>query len=232
MNVPGIERLPVPSAGKASPKPAAASGFAKQMALAASMDMGKDLDPIFDRAAQKYGVPRDLLHAIAFHESGFQAGAVSSAGAMGIMQLMPATAQTMGVADPFDAEQNIMGGAKLLGQYAKQYDGDLKLMLAAYGAGSGAVAKYDGVPPYAETKQFVEDIMSVVDKDIVHKQAEPQEPAYEQYPSLWDEMKGFSSYTPEDYQRFLTCLVMMNTSLLSPVEEEKKDKNPYLFYLG
>lgn len=197
MNLQGIgeQSARLQTAGTSSPKPAA-TGFAKQMALAAQQNMGKDLEPIFDKAAEIYGVPRDLLRSIAFHESGFQADAVSSAGAMGIMQLMPATAQTMGVANPFNAEQNIMGGAKLLGQYAKQYDGDLKLMLAAYGAGSGAVAKYNGVPPYAETKQFVEDIMSVVDQNIMSEKEPPQEPAYTEYPDLWGEMKGFSAYTP------------------------------------
>lgn len=229
MIIPGIgeQATRVQASEKAAPK-TASTGFAKQMALAAGM--GKDLDAIFEKASKQYGVPQDLLRAIGFHESGFQADAVSSAGAMGIMQLMPATAQTMGVANPFDAEQNIMGGAKLLGQYAKQYDGDLKLMLAAYGAGSGAVAKYNGVPPYAETKQFVEDIMSVVDKNILNKQAEPQEPAYTQYPSLWGEMKGFQAYTPSDYEIFLSCMLSMNSSILEP--EEKKEQNPYLFYLG
>lgn len=225
MIVQGIGEQRIQAAEKAGSKPA--SGFAKQMALAAEMNMGKDLEPIFEKAARQYGVPKDLLQAIGFHESGFQAGAVSSAGAMGIMQLMPATAQTMGVADPYNAEQNIMGGAKLLGQYAKQYDGDLKLMLAAYGAGSGAVAKYDGVPPYAETKQFVEDIMSVVDQDILSKE-QPKEPAYAQYPSLWNEMRGFQGYTPEDYRLFLSLLTM-HTDILTP-EDEKK--SPYLFYLG
>lgn len=226
MIVQGIGEQRVQAPEKASSKNA--TGFAKQMALAAEMNMGKDLEPIFEKAARQYGVPKDLLQAIGFHESGFQADAVSSAGAMGIMQLMPATAQTMGVADPYNAEQNIMGGAKLLGQYAKQYDGDLKLMLAAYGAGSGAVAKYDGIPPYPETKQFVEDIMSVVDKDIMGKE-QPKEPAYNEYPSLWDEMRGFQGYTPEDYQRFLSLLTF-NMDILTPQEEEKK--NPYLFYLG
>lgn len=228
MVIQGIGDPRIQTTEKTAPK-TAKSGFAKQMALAANM--GKDLEPIFDKAAQKYGVPRDLIRSIAFHESGFQADAVSYAGAMGIMQLMPATAKTMGVTDPFDAEQNIMGGAKLLGQYAKQYDGDLKLMLAAYGAGSGAVAKYNGVPPYAETKQFVEDIMSVVDKNIMNKET-PSEPVYTEYPELWDEMKGFREYTPQDYQVFLNHLLTLDLSLLTPDDDKKKSDNPYLFYLG
>lgn len=134
---------------------------------------GRDLDPIFEKAAKTYNVPFELLRSIAFHESGFQPQAVSHMGAMGIMQLMPVTAQTMGVTDPYNPEQNIMGGAKLLSQYLEKYDGDLKLTLAAYGAGSGAVAKYDGVPPYAETQKFVEDIMSTVDQEIIAHAPQP-----------------------------------------------------------
>ena len=236
MKIPGIDMAAQGTAAAAKPAAKPATGFAKQMAYAMEKNMGADLEPIFEKAAKQYGVPKDLLQAIGFHESGYQASAVSSAGAMGIMQLMPATAQTMGVADPYDAEQNIMGGAKLLGQYAKQYDGDLKLMLAAYGAGSGAVAKYNGVPPYQETKQFVEDIMSVVDEKIMSQTEEPQEPVYQEYPSLWNEMRNFSAYTPTDYEIFLSCMLsMQSTDLLTPLDEQKErhqNFNPYLFYLG
>ena len=118
----------------------------------------------------------------------------------------------------------------------EQYDGDLKLMLAAYGAGSGAVAKYNGVPPYQETKQFVEDIMSVVDEKIMSQTEEPQEPVYQEYPSLWNEMRNFSAYTPTDYEIFLSCMLsMQSTDLLTPLDEQKErhqNFNPYLFYLG
>ena len=130
--------------------------------LYAVQHKGRELDDIFNRAAQEYNLPPELLRAVAFHESGFQANAVSPAGAMGLMQLMPVTVQAMGVTNPFDPEQNVMAGAKLLEQYLEKYDGDLKLALAAYGAGSGAVSRHGGVPPYAETQKFVEDIMSVV----------------------------------------------------------------------
>ena len=225
MKIPGIDMAAQGTAAAAKPAAKPATGFAKQMAYAMEKNMGADLEPIFEKAAKQYGVPKDLLQAIGFHESGYQAGAVSSAGAMGIMQLMPATAQTMGVADPYDAEQN-----------AKQYDGDLKLMLAAYGAGSGAVAKYNGIPPYQETKQFVEDIMSVVDEKIMSQTEEPQEPVYQEYPSLWNEMRNFSAYTPTDYEIFLSCMLsMQSTDLLTPLDEQKErhqNFNPYLFYLG
>lgn len=151
-----------PAATTASTTATTAGGSRFAETLRSVQHRGRDLDPIFAKAAATYGVPQELLRAIAFHESGFQTDAVSHAGAMGLMQLMPVAAQAMGVSDPFDPEQNVMGGAKLLGQYLEKYDGNLKLTLAAYGAGCGSVAKYNGIPPYKETQNFVADIMSVV----------------------------------------------------------------------
>jgi len=122
------------------------------------------LEDIFQRASAAYGVSTQLLKAVAQHESGFNASAVSSAGAMGIMQLMPGTAAAMGVENPFDAEQNIMGGAKLLSRLLNEYQGDISLALAAYSAGEGNVAKYGGIPPFAETQNYVRDIMAVLNQ--------------------------------------------------------------------
>lgn len=121
-----------------------------------------NLKEIFAEAAEKYKVPQELLEAIGYHESRFQAGVTSSAGAMGIMQLMPGTAQAMGVKDGYDPYDNIMGGAKLLGYLYDVYDGDLKLTLAAYSAGTGSVAKYNGVPPFEETENFIKDIFGML----------------------------------------------------------------------
>ncbi len=121
-----------------------------------------NLKEIFAEAAEKYKVPQELLEAIGYHESRFQAGVTSSAGAMGIMQLMPGTAQAMGVKDGYDPYDNIMGGAKLLGYLYDVYDGDLKLTLAAYSAGTGSVAKYNGVPPFEETENFIKDIFAML----------------------------------------------------------------------
>lgn len=118
------------------------------------------LDAIFKKASSTYGVSERILKAVAKAESDFSLTAVSKAGAMGIMQLMPATAKELGVSDPFDAEQNIMGGAKLLASNLKEFGGDLKLALAAYNAGSGAVKKYNGIPPYKETQNYVKKIMA------------------------------------------------------------------------
>ncbi|MBR5789651.1 MAG: lytic transglycosylase domain-containing protein [Lachnospiraceae bacterium] len=116
------------------------------------------LEDIFNRAAAKYGVDVNLLKAITKQESDFQPNCTSHAGAMGIMQLMPDTAKGLGVTDPYDPEQNIMGGAKFISQMLKKYDGDVTLALAAYNAGPNNVAKYGGVPPFKETQDYVKKV--------------------------------------------------------------------------
>ncbi|MDD6194376.1 MAG: lytic transglycosylase domain-containing protein [Lachnospiraceae bacterium] len=119
-----------------------------------SLDAGS-LEDIFAEAAQTYQVDVNLLKAIAKQESNFQPDATSSSGAQGIMQLMPATAESLGVTDAYDPYENIMGGAKLISKLLNQYQGDITLALAAYNAGSGNVAKYGGVPPFEETQNYV-----------------------------------------------------------------------------
>ena len=115
----------------------------------------ESMDAIFEEAAARYDVSVDLLKAVAKAESGFNPNAVSKAGAIGVMQLMPATARSLGVADPYDARQNIMGGAKYLKENLDRFNGDVSLALAAYNAGPNAVQKYGGVPPYSETQNYV-----------------------------------------------------------------------------
>lgn len=130
--------------------------------LAENGNEAYNLKDIFAEAAEKYNIPQELLEAIGYHESRFQTGVTSSAGAMGIMQLMPGTAQAMGVQDAYDPYDNIMGAAKLLGYLSDLYDGDLKLTLAAYSAGTGNVAKYGGVPPFSETQNYIKDIFEML----------------------------------------------------------------------
>lgn len=125
-----------------------------------------NLDDIFKEAAEKYNVSYDLLKAIAYNESRFQADATSSAGAMGIMQLMPSTAAAMGVQDAYDPYQNIMGGAKLLSTLSDMYDGNQTLMIAAYNAGSGNVAKYGGIPPFKETQNYVAKVLATLQSGV------------------------------------------------------------------
>ncbi|MCI8377128.1 MAG: lytic transglycosylase domain-containing protein [Lachnospiraceae bacterium] len=115
-------------------------------------------DSYFKAAAKKYNVSESLLKAIAKAESNFNPKDVSSSGAMGVMQLMPETAKGLGVKDPFDPEQNIMGGAKCISQKLKEFNGDVRLALAAYNAGSGAVRRNGGVPSYCKT--YVSRVLS------------------------------------------------------------------------
>lgn len=106
-------------------------------------------------AARAHGVDPRLVAAVARRESGFDANVVSNKGACGIMQLMPATAQYLGVRNVFDARENIFGGTRYLRTLLDTFHGDLDLTLAAYNAGPGAVAKHNGVPPYRETRAYV-----------------------------------------------------------------------------
>ena len=119
-----------------------------------------ELETIFEDAANTYGVSSNLLKSIAKAESGFNASAISSAGAIGIMQLMPATAASLGVTNSYDAKENIMGGAKYISQLLSQYSGNISLALAAYNAGSANVDKYGGIPPFTETQTYVQKVLS------------------------------------------------------------------------
>lgn len=130
------------------------------------LEVDKDLNDIFERAAQKYDVPVNLLKAIGKAESDFKPDAVSRSGAQGVMQLMPKTAEYLGVKDSFDPEQNIMGGAKYISELLKKYDGDTTLALAAYNAGMGNVSKYGGVPPFKETQNYVVKVAKFMNQDL------------------------------------------------------------------
>lgn len=119
----------------------------------------QEIDKYIDDAASENGVDPVLVAAVAKQESNFSPSAVSGVGAMGVMQLMPDTAAELGVADASNAQENIRGGAKYLGQLLKRYNGNMELALAAYNAGPSAVDKYKGVPPYEETQNYVKNVM-------------------------------------------------------------------------
>jgi soluble lytic murein transglycosylase-like protein len=116
-----------------------------------------------DAAAQKYGLPQSLVRSVMKAESGFQPNAVSPKGALGLMQLMPATAQELG-ADPRDPAQNVDAGARYLRDLLEKFHGGLWHALAAYNAGPDAVEKYHGVPPYRETINYVRRITRDLEK--------------------------------------------------------------------
>lgn len=121
-----------------------------------------ELSPVIERTAEREGYSPNLLRAVIRKESAFYPCAVSNKGAMGLMQLMPATAATLGVSDPLDPLQNIDGGARFLGQLLSRYEGDVTKALAAYNAGPGKVDAYGGVPPYTETKNYVREVMGAL----------------------------------------------------------------------
>ncbi len=117
---------------------------------------------LFESAAARYGVGADLLSAVAKQESGYNPKATSHAGAQGLMQLMPATAQGLGVTNAYDPAQAVDGAARLLSTLLDRF-GSTQLALAAYNAGPGAVLRYDGIPPYAETQNYVRSVMSTLE---------------------------------------------------------------------
>ena len=169
MNIDKIDLSATNQVLAASPAPPAAQSAETGFSSLINSAMGGGavgLDAIFQAASLKYGVPVNMLKAVAKAESDFRPNVTSKSGAMGIMQLMPGTAKALGVTDAYDPEQNIMGGAKYLSQMLDKFGGDTQLALAAYNAGPGNVTKYGGIPPFKETQNYVQTVMGHMGGDI------------------------------------------------------------------
>lgn len=162
------ERKPRSSAKKASSSSAASSSTASSTSSSAtpqhrnrtSAKIANDqnaFDHIIREAAEAYDLPFAFIKAVIKIESNFNTHAVSRVGAMGLMQLMPATAESLGVTDAFDARQNIFGGARYLRKQVNRYNGDINLVLSAYNAGPGNVDKYGGIP-FESTARYVQNV--------------------------------------------------------------------------
>jgi soluble lytic murein transglycosylase-like protein len=133
-----------------------------------------ELDLLIVHAGERYGVDPRLLHAVIWKESNYKTNALSHMGAQGLMQMIPATAKRFGCTDLTDAESNLDAGAQYLRFLLKRFDGDVSLALAAYNAGEGAVDKYNGVPPYNETQNYVSTIVARYGKTF-HPILEPDQ---------------------------------------------------------
>jgi soluble lytic murein transglycosylase-like protein len=142
--------------GQAPEQPAAPNVV---MPAPGSADNGSRFDDPIREASQLYHLPEALIRAVIKAESNFDPRVVSPANAHGLMQLLPVVAERMLVTDIFDPRQNILGGARYLRVLANTFNGDLQLTLAAYNAGAGAVARHAGIPPYAETQNYVAKVL-------------------------------------------------------------------------
>ncbi len=154
---PGAAQSPTPSPSAATAiEPSTPLNTAT---LAAGNAGASAYDAPIAQAAARYGIDPALLHGLIQQESGFDPNARSSSGALGLTQLMPGTATSLGVSNPLDPLQSIEGGARYLSQMLGRFGGNTADALAAYNAGPGAVSRYGGVPPYAETQDYVSKVM-------------------------------------------------------------------------
>jgi soluble lytic murein transglycosylase-like protein len=140
------------------------AGATAGVAIAPAMVPPEQIEKLVSANAATFNVDPDLIKAIIANESGFNANATSNVGAQGLMQLMPGTASGLGVSDAYDPAQNVWGGSKYIKGLLDRFGGDTKLAIAAYNAGPGAVEKYGGVPPYAETQNYVQNVLASLEK--------------------------------------------------------------------
>ena len=167
-NTPSAAARPVPGMDQPATLPAGTTGMIARRGEVRSLPQlsGPPFAREIGRVARETGLAVELIESVAWVESAMNPKAVSKKGAMGLMQLMPATAQAYGVNDPFDPYQNLSGGARHLRDLLEDWDGDLTLALAAYNAGSGAVRRYGGVPAYRETQNYVVKVQRRLGREV------------------------------------------------------------------
>ncbi len=167
----GLVVLVLKGGGEMSVPAATVQGFVPDEVLdEVTVPAGGDLRQAAALVARRHGLDPELVIAVVSVESGFKPQAVSPKGAQGLMQLMPKTAESLGVADALDPEQNLDGGVRHLGQLLAQYDGDVERALAAYNAGEGAVHRHHGIPPYRETRAYVKKVLERYRAQAAQKQ--------------------------------------------------------------
>ena len=156
--VPKLGGQPASTDKTAAQASAPAEAASQSAAAPKAVRNAADIDAVIDQAAARHHVDPNLVRAVVKVESNFNPNAVSRKGAMGLMQLMPGTARELAVTDPFDPQQNVEAGVRHLRGLLDSYDGDVSRSLAAYNAGATAVARHNGIPPYAETQDYVRRI--------------------------------------------------------------------------
>ncbi len=202
----------------------------------------KNLEEIYQEAAQTYGVSTELLKAMTRQESNFNPNATSRSGAQGLMQLMPATAASLGVTNAYDPYQNIMGGAKYIRQMLDRYNGNVSLALAAYNAGSHNVDKYGGIPPFAETQNYVAKITQYLEEGVTIPDTQTvyaAQSAVNNHPEVsyqdLNELAGdilTEIFSYDDYMKVLSALLgkeetrlALSLSVTSSDEEEEEPES-------
>ncbi len=206
----------------------------------------RNLEEIYAEASLTYGVSTELLKAMTKQESNFNPNATSRSGAQGLMQLMPATAAGLGVTNAYDPYQNIMGGAKYIRQMLDKYNGNVSLALAAYNAGSNNVDKYGGIPPFAETQNYVAKITQYLNEGVTLPDTQT---VYASAGSIggsqtvtWQDLNEFAGdilteiFSYDDYMKYLSSLAGEQTATLSltvtsvPEEDEAPVSDGYAAY--
>lgn len=173
-DIASVEHVPDPPAPEPAPAAAPIQNQEKSAELTRVVLTSDDLNQMLAKAGVDHNVDRDLLASVVKAESNGNARAVSRAGAQGLMQLMPATAADLGVADSFRPDQNVQGGSTYLDALLTRYHDNLALALAAYNAGPAAVDKYHGIPPYRETQLYVARVIHEFNRRVKARQAEAQ----------------------------------------------------------